>query len=348
MKKTRHASLSFLLTLVFLIACSKAKEVVQIIELKKSAEILEFQGNGGHHKFGSIDDICIDDADNLYVADSGWNKILKFNKNYELIAIFGEQGQGPGEFLAEPKANPMRISFGNDRILYLLAPLSRQVLRFSTEGQYLGETRLRYQFCDSPRVNANGDVFLISRDPKYVIAVYDKNRALHKKLIKRDKHVLPSNVKSEYIDDILVKKALTNKGDLVVCLNYSQRILHFDKEGRLVNSFRVDNRSLRADLQKRRKSLPPRSFVVPFELGLDSHGIVYLFYANSTIGRDEVYRYGLDGRPIDILRIPAYTTRTNCINSSGDIMISNETNGEFKIEVYKLMSSLKGDHYEGD
>jgi hypothetical protein len=346
MRENRATSLSLLVPLVFLMACSKAKESVQTFELKKSAEILEFHGNEAIQRFSNIDDICIDNADNLYVADSGWNKILKFNKNYELVTIFGEQGQGPGEFIAEPRSNPLRISFGNDRILYLLAPLSREILMFSTEGQYLGGTKLSYQFCDHPCANARGEIFLISRDPNYVVFAYDKNRVMLRRLVKRNEYVIPLDIKGEYIDDILVKKVLTNKDELVVCLNYSQRILHFDEKGSLVNSFTVDNAALKADLQKRKELLSPRSFIAPFELGLDSHGIIYLFYANSTIGRDEVYRYSLDGRPVDILRIPEYTTRTNCITSSGDILISNEKNGEFKIEVYKMIRPAKGYHHE--
>lgn len=42
--------------------------------------------------FWHIDDLCCDDEGNLYVADSGWNKIFKFSPEGKFLGSFGRKG----------------------------------------------------------------------------------------------------------------------------------------------------------------------------------------------------------------------------------------------------------------
>lgn len=73
-------------------------------ELKKIGEIGPIVSKEENLYFWSISDICCDKEGNLYVADSGWNKIFKFNSEGKFLLSFGREGQGPGEFVAQPNA----------------------------------------------------------------------------------------------------------------------------------------------------------------------------------------------------------------------------------------------------
>ncbi len=43
-------------------------------------------------------DLCLDPSGNIYVTDSGNHRIRKYSPDGELLASFGREGQGPGEF----------------------------------------------------------------------------------------------------------------------------------------------------------------------------------------------------------------------------------------------------------
>ena len=44
--------------------------------------------------------IAIDDADNVYVSESGSSRVQKFSADGELLASWGSDGTGPSEFLS--------------------------------------------------------------------------------------------------------------------------------------------------------------------------------------------------------------------------------------------------------
>lgn len=55
--------------------------------------------------FGSVTAVCEDEAGNFYVVDQREHKVYSFSRNGKLLASFGQQGQGPGDF-----QRPNRIS----------------------------------------------------------------------------------------------------------------------------------------------------------------------------------------------------------------------------------------------
>jgi hypothetical protein len=56
--------------------------------------------------FGSIVSICEDDQENFYVLDKLESKMFKFSSSGKRLLSFGNEGQGPGDFL-----RPNRIAF---------------------------------------------------------------------------------------------------------------------------------------------------------------------------------------------------------------------------------------------
>ena len=61
--------------------------------LKKIAEIKETFPSNKDNYFWNICDLCCDKMGNLYVADSGWNKIFKFDSDFKFVISIGKEGQ---------------------------------------------------------------------------------------------------------------------------------------------------------------------------------------------------------------------------------------------------------------
>jgi hypothetical protein len=77
----------------------------------------------------------------FYVYDIKLVKVFIFNKNYEYIGQFLEQGQGPGEVLPGYAAN-IDLYAAKDGNLYLCAALSDKLIQFSAGGKYLKDIKL--------------------------------------------------------------------------------------------------------------------------------------------------------------------------------------------------------------
>ena len=124
---------------------------IKIITFKRIGEITEDFTEGEENYFWHIDDMCCDDENNLYVADSGWNKIFKFNAKGEFVLSFGRKGQGPGEFYGRG----LRISFGNDGNIYVFDSGNFRLTAFSKKGKYNG-------FVDSDQNGSQFKVYLLT------------------------------------------------------------------------------------------------------------------------------------------------------------------------------------------
>jgi len=123
--------------------------------LKKINEITEFHSNDGINFFLYIDSLCCDEDNNLYVADSGWNKIFKFNADGQYLVSFGREGQGPGEFLARPGRYPLKISVGNDSNIYITDSKSERLSIFTDVGSYIKYFYLPPGLYGSAQINLN-------------------------------------------------------------------------------------------------------------------------------------------------------------------------------------------------
>ena len=82
-------------------------------ELKIRTEIIFELGKEGI-LFSSIESVCEDAQQNVYVLDRMASKIYKFSPDGKLLLSFGSKGQGPGEFL---RAKGIRIGFDEKSIV---------------------------------------------------------------------------------------------------------------------------------------------------------------------------------------------------------------------------------------
>jgi hypothetical protein len=313
--------------------------------LKKKGEIREDFTVGESNYFWHIDSICLDNDDNLYIADSGWNKIFKFDSDGKFITSFGQEGQGPGEFLASPRGNGLNITFGNDGNIYVVDKGNQRLSIFSKEGKYIKQFNFPRYLYDSATVNSKGDIYLISQSGEKVIDCYDKNYKLKKRFLDVALHFefpilqLPQQTRkyiqeTKYISDKYIKKMITRKDHIIILSNYSLKILHFSENNELIKSFSIDNEIFIEDFKKRLSDAHSRErFILPFELYIDNKENIYLSYLNGSSKRREIYRYKLNGEFVDILRFPDVGGILFCIDSSGKIFVVVE---KTVIEIYEI------------
>ncbi|MFC1564224.1 NHL repeat-containing protein [candidate division KSB1 bacterium] len=90
--------------------------------VKKMGDIEEVDDN---LLFYLPEDIELDSDGNIYILDAGNHRIQKFNSNGNYIRTFGEEGQGPGEYMnpisidVDPSGNIYIADQGNIRIQVL-------------------------------------------------------------------------------------------------------------------------------------------------------------------------------------------------------------------------------------
>ncbi len=340
MRHFRH-SIVCLPALAFLFcSCLKSPEDLKVTELEPVAAITEWSPETGTGYFWKIDSFCLDNRDHLYVADSGWGKILEFDPSGAFLAAHGGKGQGPGEFQTTAGSGGLRISFGNDGLFYVLDVESQRIQRFSSDFRYLDDFNLAFRgprLMDTPRVNSRGDLYLVYYLNDTVIQCYDKNFKLKTGLLPAEAHFrfpyFPEtyDAKQKFLIEDQLRNGLTRKDHLFALSNYAMTVFHFDSENRLVGEFDLaDNKSFINDFKVRLKKVRERSEhagIYAFHLFLDYQENLCLAYFNSKLANFEIYRYSQDGKLIDVLRTSEKLRQPFIINSKG-VLYARDTDGE--------------------
>ena len=79
-------------------------------------------------------DAVLDSKGDIYVADGGNVRVVKYDKNGEPLTSWGKEGSGPGEFNF-----PHSIAVGDDDKVYVTDRENGRVQIFTPDGDYLGE-----------------------------------------------------------------------------------------------------------------------------------------------------------------------------------------------------------------
>jgi hypothetical protein len=97
--------------------------------------------------------MCIDDNENIYVADSKANRILKFDFEGNNIFKIGQPGQGPGEF-----KNPRYIFSDNKDNIYVENNGNGRIDLFNKDGKYNKSAKIfKYYSCYA--CDSNGRIY---------------------------------------------------------------------------------------------------------------------------------------------------------------------------------------------
>jgi hypothetical protein len=252
----------FIFAIPFL-TLSFSEEKVQY--LKKVGEIKDGFSSERENFFIKITGLCCDDEGNLYVADSGWNKIFKFDSNGKFLMSFGREGQGPGEFMGGKYINPLSISFGNDGKVYIKDRGNNRLSVFTKDGKFIKSYPLPpLSFYDPPVVDSKGNIFLHSQSGIKAIDCYDSNLKYKYSLLDIitcretpfDKEIVPKS------GPILTNEILTliTKNDEVIIVPNVSNTVYIFKDEKQIRKFYINEKgfleNIRKEIEerKRRKS----------------------------------------------------------------------------------------------
>lgn len=130
--------------------------------------------NSKYEFFKYPSDICTDDKGNYYIADSGENEIVVFDKNGKFIKKIGRSGSGPGD-LKHPKS----IDFDSKGNL-LVAEEGNQRIQIFNNGKSINTINPLNTNLNKIRAAKNNtisvpDNSILNGSPKITLVDYNKN-----------------------------------------------------------------------------------------------------------------------------------------------------------------------------
>jgi DNA-binding beta-propeller fold protein YncE len=102
--------------------------------------------------------IAKDSCGNYFITDSGNHRIRKFNKNWQEILTFGEQGDESGQF-----QYPLCVSISANDLLYIADLNNNRIQIFTSFGQYLSAIEHEEAPLEAPcltRIDSAGNLFI--------------------------------------------------------------------------------------------------------------------------------------------------------------------------------------------
>jgi len=313
--------------------------------------------------FYCISGICCDELNNIYVIDTGYNKIFKFTPDGKIIGAFGHEGQNYGQFLGSRRLDQrLRMSMGNDDKLYIMDGGNKRILVYSCSGEIINQRNYQSDFVlDIPAVNKRGDVYILSRNGMKLIDKFNSHFKYETSIFEFSKHyqfpiempLIPKQI-FRFPNDMDIIKLISRNDLLVVISNYSLKAYVYNNENKLINEFSLLTNSFKTDFTKKLDKLKEvnnkiayiskgtskrfvGSFIAPFKAFIDKNNYICLAYStndNKTI----LTKYGLDGKLNeeyvfnDLTEIGFITS-----NNEGDIIISRDNST--KIEIYRFKNN---------
>jgi len=343
LKRILKFSFIFFIFAIFFITLIFSEEKVQY--LKKVGEIKDGFSSEKENFFIKITGLCCDDEGNLYVADSGWNKIFKFDSNGKFLMSFGREGQGPGEFMGQRMRYPLDITFGNDKKLYINDPGNSRISVFTKNGKFVRQYKVPPLTYDAPAVNSKGDIYLLSQSGIKVVDRYDSNFKYKASLLDINLHYQfpygkppePNSPQPPIRKPMPFEcfKLITRDDRLIILSNNSLKIFIFDGNDRKINEIPVEEKEFVKDFKRIMNFLKGKKGVYfpPFIPFFDKDGNICLFYDGFDGERNEIYVYGINGKFQKMLKLKE--------NTEAGYITSN-SKGEFyfaswiEIKIYKF------------
>ncbi|MEI6632729.1 MAG: flippase activity-associated protein Agl23 [Chlamydiota bacterium] len=109
------------------------------------------QWEGGAGGFWAPKGMAFDREGNLYVADTGRHRVQKFTRDGKPLLVWGEQGEGPGEFkepvgiaihpdgVIAPADEAKKQREVRGEVVYVTDTANKRVQKFDTKGMLLGQ-----------------------------------------------------------------------------------------------------------------------------------------------------------------------------------------------------------------
>jgi len=184
--------------------------------------------------FNSPSDIAMDSSGNIYILDSGNQRIQKFSPEGKYLATIGRKGQGPGEF-----ASPSSLDIDSKGYLYVLDSMRLQIL--APDSKVLKIIKTVELNPEKLRVSKCG--LFVARIPFRSGAFFIQRKSLPKMLRLTDSQM---NVLKEFGDMVDYKENITNEtanwaffevdrnDNIYLEFSYQNRIEKYSPDGQLL------------------------------------------------------------------------------------------------------------------
>lgn len=184
--------------------------------------------------------VALDGAGNIYVLDSGNNRIQKFTPDAEYLATFGRQGQGPGEF-----SYPTWLDIDSAGNLYVSDPMNERIQVLSPEGKEIRTIKSTGAGVGNAFVMSAGN--LVMGEPRLRFGVFmtaEGKPAALPKLVKvtdpQGKLIREFGEPVDMKEDLLTKTVneavmtVDGKDNVYLAFPYQNRLEKYSPDGRLL------------------------------------------------------------------------------------------------------------------
>jgi DNA-binding beta-propeller fold protein YncE len=168
-------------------------------------------------------DIVVDSSDNVYVLDSGHQRVQKFDSDGHFLYKWGSYGHDDGQF-----AFPSGIAIDREDNVYIVDPDNGNIQIFTAEGRFLQKLNIKAIHI---AIDNEGDLY-VSDIEGHTIQKFDKNGRLLKQWGKF------GNTLDVMLPDSPSDLAIDNSGFVYVVEDSNgHRVLKFDKYGNLITKW---------------------------------------------------------------------------------------------------------------
>ena len=263
--------------------------------------------------FNSPSDMGVDDAGNIYILDSGNQRIQVFGPDGRYVRTIGRKGQGPGEF-----SSPNSIDIDGEGHIYILDNRQKRIQVFTTSGELLKSIRVGDLGINRMRLLGSG-ALVIQSYAAYGMSGAPKQKTLPKliKLLGPDLEVRKEfGEPFDYGDEITNTAgnswqfAVDGGGHIYLCFVYQNRIEKYSSEGDLF--WRAD-RELNFPtklIQKGEQKITPNSatYIAPkfnrvaVGIAADDKGRAWMVTCDRQIKKEEIVTSIISGSPSGEIR----------------------------------------------
>ncbi|MFZ5517832.1 MAG: NHL repeat-containing protein [Candidatus Zhuqueibacterota bacterium] len=293
MKKNLFALLLFFIILSQFF-CSEYKDIPCI----KPEPILTLgKLDDKHEAFHQVKGVLVDSESNIYVLDSGNNRIVKFNKDGHFLLEFGRSGQGPGEFI-----HPTAFDIDSCNQIYVLDGSNYRVQIFDHNGNIVREFKPRgIDFGSSAtlRLDSMGNIYFNYPYKGKLIDVYSN-----------DGHYLKSIGDYIYSGDKRRAKKMNitffdlDKDDNMYVLFLSYPVVRkYDRNHNLIYEKDISNIP---EVQESMKNQNERIKTMPQATTGIFGGIGVTLNGDHIVHSGRFYRFDTNGKPVQKLELFAY------------------------------------------
>lgn len=177
--------------------------------------------------------LAVDREGNLFILDSGNNRIQKFDQNGNFLMSIGREGQGPGEFL-----NPYDIVLDQEGNLYVADYGNTRVQCFDNNGQYMYSFEVNRGFIRIV-VDSKGYIYLPYYTDKFLVHKFSRDGSLLNSFVETEIASMKGDPRlQEAYNRVFI--SVDEEDNIYVAYRFQNKIQKYNSQGKLLLEFSRD------------------------------------------------------------------------------------------------------------